>query len=175
MRPYLEELHRQTQETVSLGIWTGGRAICIDKIDSSYPIKITAEIGRQFPHHAGATPKAILAFLPEAELEAALGESSFVPFTEHTIRSQEQLLARLVEIRQAGYCLSASEVDLGATALAVPLFDHTNRVVGAISLVAPSGRMTGGVLTEGISTLRQAALAASRALGASPTRLQILG
>jgi DNA-binding IclR family transcriptional regulator len=55
--------------------------------------------------------------------------------SKNTITDLKELERELASIRKKGFSLSDSEVDLGAAALAVPIFDHKGLVIASLSLI----------------------------------------
>src|SRR5215467_8847370 len=72
--PQLRALHHDTWETVTLSVLLGREAVYVDQLVSPQEIKLTIELGRPFPLHAGASGRAIMAFLPADAREALLTE-----------------------------------------------------------------------------------------------------
>ena len=54
VHPYLETINQKTHLSVFLGIRSGLEAIIVDKVDASFDIKISSEIGMRLPLFAGA-------------------------------------------------------------------------------------------------------------------------
>ena len=61
--------------------------------------------GLAAPLHVGAPGKALLAYLPLAELEALLATLPLLALTPHTVTDREQLLEELATVRQRGYAI----------------------------------------------------------------------
>ena len=52
LRPYLLEMHGETQHTTNMGILDGTTGVFLDKIESrDFGIKLFSEIGKTFPLH----------------------------------------------------------------------------------------------------------------------------
>jgi DNA-binding IclR family transcriptional regulator len=146
-RPFVQSLHGRTGETVHLAVLDGEEAVCVDRMESLHPVRLSAEIGKRFPLHAGACPKVLLAYLPEAHQRRIL-ERQLPAFTEYTITDRIALARELDEIRSEGYGVGDQDLDLGAAAVAAPIRDHTGQVVSAISVAGPLSRVGGCLRTE---------------------------
>ena len=157
-RPVIQNLHQQTGETVHLAVLdtTMLEAVCIERIESHHPVRLSAEVGRRFPLHAGACPKVLLAFLPQAEREAVVARG-LPAFTRYTVTDPAELRAELDEIRRCGYAVADEDLDLGAAAVAAPIRDWSGQVVAALSVAGPIARVRKGLNT----VLRGAVLAAA--------------
>ena len=105
---------------------------------SPQEIKLAVELGRPFPLHAGATGRAILAFLPDRAREALLAEP-LERLTPETVVDPVGLGILLAGVRGAGLAVSRSERREGAASVAAPIFD-VHGVAGAVSVCGPEYR-----------------------------------
>jgi len=142
----LESLQEQTQETVYLLAPVGNEAICIARIESTYYLRISVDVGNKRPLYAGAGQKMLLAGQDEQRLAQVLRHKGPV-FTEYTITDETELRAQLEEIRRRGYSLSLGEVDAGAGAVAAPIYDHSGQMVAALVVGGAMSRVSGNLET----------------------------
>jgi DNA-binding IclR family transcriptional regulator len=66
-----------------------------------------------------------------------------VKLNRNTITDPEQLKRELELIRVQGFTQSDSEVDVGAAAVAAPIFDQKGETVAGLTVAGPSGRILG--------------------------------
>jgi IclR family transcriptional regulator, acetate operon repressor len=137
--PVLRGLARVSGETVTLSALVGSSRIYIDQLVSLKEIKMTVEVGRPFPLHAGASSRAILAFAPE-DLRKMILDDELPALTPATITERAELEASLAETARTGLARSRGERQHGAGSVAAPLFGPHGEVVGAISLCGPVDR-----------------------------------
>jgi IclR family pca regulon transcriptional regulator len=84
--------------------------------------------------HCSGLGKAILAFLPDPERNALLGNLRLVRRTEKSITDKRELLADLKTARARGYAINNEEYIKGLFTIATPFFNaETGRPVGAVS------------------------------------------
>jgi DNA-binding IclR family transcriptional regulator len=140
-RPFLQELSVKFNETINLGYFNGEEILTIDKIDSTERLRMDAGIGGGEPAYCTSLGKAILAFLPEQQLEQYLRATEFVPFTSNTVITIDKLKEELSHIRENGYAIDDEELSYGLRCVGAPLFDHDGQTRYAISLSGPSIRM----------------------------------
>ncbi len=141
--PYLDKLAAETQETLNLFVLAGEVAVCVDRRDSSKPVRLASVLGLSVPLHAGAVPKAILAHLPESEQARILARlPSFPQYAAKTQMNPKMLGLELAETRQRGYSISNEDYDSEARGVGAPIFDHTSRVIGGLSVGGPSFRIS---------------------------------
>src|SRR5581483_11857458 len=88
--------------------------------------------------------------------------------TPHTITEAAALRADIAHVRQQGYALSYEDVTIGVAAIGVPLFDHTGRIIGALSLSGITPRWTPAHTSELLSEVRAAGEQISRRMGWQP-------
>lgn len=139
-RPTIEWLARESQETVHLAVLDGREIVYIDKIDSTQPVQAYSRIGGRMPAFCVATGKAMLAHQPGEHL-AALMRGGLSRYTPRTITDRERLRKDLARVPRDGYAVNLGEYRLDVGGVAAPIKDHTDRVVGAIGVTAPIGRL----------------------------------
>jgi len=103
------------------------------------------------PLHAGASAKALLAFMDKQRREGVLKwlESSMGKLRAGI--DVNQLRAELSEIRQRGYAFTQEEVDPGAWALAVPVLKRDGDLLASLSIGGPVSRLPKNI--EELATL----------------------
>jgi IclR family acetate operon transcriptional repressor len=161
--PHLRVLHRDTWETVTLTVLVGRERVYVDQLVSPQEIKLAVELGRPFPLHAGASGRAILAYLPEETREALLAEP-LERLTTETVVDPAALRLLLQRIRGSGVAVSRSERQEGAASVAAPVFD-AHGIAGAMSVCGPEYRFDAAAVARYEPQVRMAAAQLSRELG----------
>ncbi len=138
--PVMQELSRATGETILLTVISGPHAVCIERVDGPHAVRATLERGAVLALHAGASAIVLLAYADEG-LQKAILDGPLHRYTDNSVTDRIELRRRLERIRAAGYAFSDQEVDLGVRAVAAPVLSHGRRLVAALSLVAPAGRL----------------------------------
>ncbi len=139
-RPYLEELAKQTKETINLGIKAGDRIIYIDKIESKSTIKVGLDIGTSLPIHCTGIGKAYLPFMAEDEIGEILDNTNYKKFTKYTVEDKDALREILEETKQRGYSIDDEEYVIGLICFGAPIFDYHGNPIAAISISCPKYR-----------------------------------
>ncbi len=132
--PYLEDLHRRTDETTFVAIWDGKSCVALE-VAGYINTRVSIGSGEIMPLHCSATGKAVLAFLPDRERERIIDQLDFYPYTKNTIVNPKDLKKNLEEIYENGVAYCLQEFHNGINALAAPIFDNNNHVVAAIAVV----------------------------------------
>ena len=135
--PFLEELHAETEEVVYLAQYREN--LCVDMAVFGH-IKEEASIarGQILPMDCTASGKAILAFLSDLEIKTILEREKHKQYTEYTPTNTEEIYKELKEIYHTGVAYNIQEFNYGVNALATPIFDRMNRVIGAITIIGSS-------------------------------------
>lgn len=128
IRPELERLTREVEESVYLSKPTGMEALIIERIDSeNNPIRIHDKLGLRIPMNIGAANKVMLAHMPVSQSTVILS----------TLLSKEnipEMKAILKDIKKQGYATSYGERTEGTFSVAVAILNRFEEVVGAISI-----------------------------------------
>jgi DNA-binding IclR family transcriptional regulator len=140
-RPFLQELSTKFNESINLGYFNGEEVLTIDKIDSTEILRMDAGIGGGEPAYCTSLGKAILAFLPDTQLEEYLQKIELTPYTPNTVTSKDKLEEELMQIKENGYSIDDEELSVGLRCVGAPLFDYSGQELYAISISGPSIRM----------------------------------
>lgn len=150
--PYLQELHRITNETTTLSILDGHQVLVLDKIVAPRALRFTSRPGSRIPAALNASGLAMLAHEPEPRplIERALAES---PHGRDT--APEEILAELDAVRSRGYALMLkSRYTPGVVGVAASLPTRDGHGRAALSASGPVERFTGAHLEEIIEAVR---------------------
>ena len=162
--PIMTELASRLDETCDLSVYNRGEVYFVEVVQGSRALTVAAAVGRSLPIHATASGKVILAFVPEAELEAALDEP-LVAHTHRTIMRPAELRRQLEVVRAQGFAVDDEELDLGVRAVSAPVRDRDGNVIGALSVTCPTSRLPLDRIPSIAAEVRQAADAISARLG----------
>jgi DNA-binding IclR family transcriptional regulator len=152
--PFLEVLNEQTGETVHLGVLDRDEVVYVSKLESKQAVRMYSKVGNASPLYCTGIGKAILSTFSEERLSQYLDGRTFHRFTDSTITTAEGLRNEVNKIRQMGYSVDNCEHERDVRCIAVPLY-RDNRLYGAMSVSAPSYRMTDDTLTKYLSLLKQ--------------------
>jgi len=141
-QPFLEELTRATGEGTSVAAWINGTVTIAAKRESDGPVRVVQSLGVDRPIYCTAVGKAMAAWLPAAEVRAALARTRMLRLTPKTITTQAAFEAELRRIRAAGYALDDEEQFEGLRCVAMPVFCYTGQVFASMCVLGPKHRMT---------------------------------
>ncbi|WP_428769124.1 IclR family transcriptional regulator [Treponema sp. HNW] len=100
------------------------------------PVPYRIIIGETAPYYCTSLGKAMLAFMPENDVQRIL-KLPRPRFTEYTITDKESLQTELERIRKNGYALDNEEHEIGITCMGIPIFAKNGSIVGGISISGP--------------------------------------
>src|ERR671936_68805 len=101
VRPYMERLYREFDETVVCSVIEGDVQRCIDQIAAPHRLRTEFPVGANLPLYCTANGKALLSTLTDDEI-AELLPARLKRLTPSTITSRAKLLTELASIRKAG-------------------------------------------------------------------------
>ncbi|AXW60606.1 IclR family transcriptional regulator [Ralstonia solanacearum] len=140
--PFLAELTKVTTETSCLTEPDQGEMVYVARFVSAQFVPVHMPIGSRIPMYCTASGRAYLAALPEREAQAIVETSERIAHTMHTRTGVADIMETLREARQRGYAVNREELFLGDMTIAAPIIGGNGKPLGAIHLVAPTGRWT---------------------------------
>jgi IclR family acetate operon transcriptional repressor len=171
----LRRLAEATGETALLTVLNPDRdrSVCLERVETSQPLRLSVQPGRQLPLHAGASQKALLAFMPEAEIDKIISRP-LDRFCTNTITDPDLLRGELQAIRHRGWSSSYEETNLGVWGIAVPVLSGTD-VVCAVGIAGPDARLSAGRVRRDVWLVHEAAIAIGRSLGLTSPPVLVSG
>lgn len=162
----LRELNESTGETVHLAVLQGGELVTLSVLDSRHAVRVVSgAVGKSNAIHATATGKAILAWLPELQMDRILSAKGLTRFTENTITDHDTLIEDLRHVRRNGFAHDREEFQPGVFCVGAAIRDHSGAVIGAFSCSMPTMRATPDHVRSVEQAVKSTARAVSKALG----------
>jgi IclR family acetate operon transcriptional repressor len=163
--PPLQDLAESTGETVHVGILHEGVVVTVQIVDGTHAVRMHSAVGKRSPAHASALGKVLMAYLPDAEVDAIVARHGLARFTASTIVSPEALRERLHRVRLDGYAQDEEEIEEGLRCIAAPITDRSGRPSAAIAISAPASRMDAARVAALVPRVKASAARISRMLG----------
>lgn len=142
LRPYLERLHQDLQETVHLVMLEGSTVRFIDAIESPRAVRVGSRLGRSMPASSSSSGKAMLAQLSTQELHALYPEQELQVLTERSLRTRDELERNLKLVRRRGYSVSVEESEKEVTALSAAFPLSSSHPPLVFNAAIPSSRVS---------------------------------
>jgi len=139
-RPALVKLAKETGETIDLSVWNHDKIVFVDHLPGTHRLRAVSAVGISFPVHCCAPGKAMLAALPDEELDKFRGRIKLAKMTENTIVSWDKLSRELDSIRKSGIAYDHEEYSQGISAVGIALSSPAE--LAAISIPVPTVRFS---------------------------------
>jgi DNA-binding IclR family transcriptional regulator len=173
----LNRLSQRTQDTIYLSLRCGDEAVCLDRREGAFPIKtLTLRVGDRRPLGVGAGSLAIMAFLPDEEIERVIASSGAdqarFGIDEMTMRDM------ITTARQLGYSVNDERLIRGMSAIGVPVRRPNGQPFAALSVAAISSRLQAPRRDNIAASLKQEAEQLEEELKpilAQPLTVQLMG
>lgn len=138
--PVLERLRQQTRETVSLSVLEGQDIRFVDCLEGTQSVRVGDRTGLVLPASSTAGGKALLAALPEADLDLRFPGDELPAPTASAPQTRELLRAELADVRRDRFAINVEESENGISAVAAAVCDPAGSPLGAIAIVVPASR-----------------------------------
>ncbi|MFI4986684.1 MAG: IclR family transcriptional regulator [Alphaproteobacteria bacterium] len=142
LQALLRALSEELGEMCSLGIMAGDEIVYVASAEPRQPQTLTFRAGRRAPLYCTSSGKLFLAALDDASLAAYLGLTQRQAFTRHTITAAAALAGEIARARKQGYAATNQEYVLHIVGAAVPVRDASGRLIAALSVAAPTVRLS---------------------------------
>ncbi|WP_066164284.1 IclR family transcriptional regulator [Gordonia hydrophobica] len=164
--PYMEDLHRVTNQHVQLAVREGNEAVLVERLSARDAVAVAHRVGGRLPLDKTGVGIALLAWAPASVYQTVLGTDSPGGASPAHQRRVRDLMARA---RRDGVVALTGDNPLGTeptevTTIAAPIIDERGQALGAISIIQPGGGTGVNVLRV---ALRTASLGIARTV-ASP-------
>lgn len=142
----IEELAEETGELVWCQTHENGQCVYLYGAAGSRSVYPPERIGNRTPMHQLAGGKAMLAHLPEEEVERIVESHGLEAATRHTITDREELFESLNRVRERGVAFNREESTPDLYAVATAVLDSEGTVLGSIGVSGPKHRLRGELL-----------------------------
>src|SRR3982075_1843035 len=155
--PVLEDLSRETGESGHFAVRMGDSVVVIARTSGPGAFQLTDRVGVVRPAHCTALGKIILASLRPDQLKRFLERVELKPSTKKSITDPSALLREITEIRRDAIAFDDGEFNAEVRCIAVPVYNFTGDVIGALGISGPIWRMSDQVLKSRAKLVQAAA------------------
>ena len=163
--PIMRHLTQQTGLTCHLAVLDGPEAVYIEKVEPEGFIRMDTWVGRRMRVHATSVGKAIVAHIPQEQLEQILRKGGMEKRTPKTIVTVPRLLKELEKVRAQGYAVDDEENNLGARCVAAPIFDQSAGIEASLGLSGTTQQVSPQTMPRILEALKDAARHISIGMG----------
>jgi IclR family KDG regulon transcriptional repressor len=123
--------------------------VYLDKVEGTHGRAHSTEPGSRIPVHRTAAGKAVLAYLPDQQLnQLAKPQKDWTGFLNFEATNLDSLRQELSEIRQRRYAISQSGLTRGVNSIAAPIWSSSSVPFGSIALTAEERDMPATAFQE---------------------------
>lgn len=163
-QPVVAQLAERTGDTTFLFLRSGYDAVCISRVQGSYPIQTpSVPLGSRQPLGVSAGGLALLAALPEAEVADVI--NAIKPRLGAYGDLDVDELRELCDLaRRAGYAVTGNHAAPGVRAIGLPIFNAARSPIAAITVAATQSRMNDQRIRSILPMLKDAVAEMTRLL-----------
>lgn len=162
---YMVMLRNEIDEALLLAIPAGGDALIVSTIRSSKTIRPDVPRGTRWTIPMSPTARLILAYSSEAVRERVLARRSERVTGVELAFDANEMRRTMENIRERSYEYDANAHEAGFATLTAPIFDHSERLQAALTIVWSGCPDSKGEGHRYLKILRETTLEISRALG----------
>jgi DNA-binding IclR family transcriptional regulator len=134
-RPGLRRLADETGESAFLSIRRGDETVCLVREEGSFPLRsFVLHEGLRLPLGVGSAGLAIMAFLPEEEVDRLLADTASRAGRFGPAHTPQNIRAILAETRRNGYTVNPGLILEGSWGMGAAIFDRNGKPAWALSL-----------------------------------------
>lgn len=163
IRPVLERLRDQTGETAAFYRPSQGYRVCVALAETHHSLRRSMRVGQVLPLTAGSAGHVILAWRPDL-VEEGIARGDELQADMRKL-SGADLQSAITAARANGFASTVDQREVGACGLSAPVFDAQAELIGAVSVIGPTVRISALQLQEWVPTVVSAAETATRMVG----------
>ncbi|MDC5078387.1 IclR family transcriptional regulator [Acinetobacter baumannii] len=158
VQPILQGLADQLNELIGYAVVNGEADfdLIAEASGGGRWFSLQGYIGRDFPIHASATGKIVLAELSDEKVKSLL-PATLPKMASRTITDRAELIRNLQQIRVQEFAIIDDELEESLFAVAVGVRDSTRKLVGVLAATGPKQRMLSQSLVNIVSELQKTA------------------
>jgi DNA-binding IclR family transcriptional regulator len=175
VRPHLERLRGQFEQTVALAVLDRDQLLYIEILDGLRSIRLNATVNTYAPLHCTSLGKAILSRLSTEDRARIINRRPLAKLTPNTITSIAHLERHLAEVRSQGYAVDDEETEEGARCVGAAICGDHGTPVAAISVSGPLSSLPLERIPEIAREVMRACRSISELMGVQDTAAEASG
>lgn len=138
----LEELSQHIKQSCAMSILDGNEIVYVARVPTYKILRASPTLGSRLPANAVSMGRALLAESEDRVLDDFLQTAPLNRLSSKTVTDKKKLRQEILAVRKKGYAWVDAELDEAICGLAVAVKDLEGKVLGAINISLPSGRIT---------------------------------
>jgi DNA-binding IclR family transcriptional regulator len=168
-RPFMQAFAMRSGESVTLAVLDGIEAISISQVRGTRTPQLVSRFGLRIPVYCSSSGKALLLDHTDAQIHEKLAHSKMRSLTENTITDPKLFVRRLDRERRQGWTLNDEESEVGIRTVGAPVRDHSGTIVAAVSVSAPTFRLSKAEVPALATEIKDLAAEISNVVGGHKT------
>jgi DNA-binding IclR family transcriptional regulator len=164
-KPVIEELMLHTREAVHIAVLVEGEVMYVATEQCSGTYNVNTVVGGRASLHSTAVGKALLAELPEVEIDRLISLKGMTRFTDRTIINLEELRRDLALVRERGWAMDNEETYTAVRCIASVIRDHQGKALASAGLSGPAQRISDNRIPTLAELVKDACDKISRRMG----------
>jgi len=149
-RPVLELMRDRLRESCSLGVRDGDEVRYVGRAATTGIMSIGLHVGSRLPLYCTSMGRILLGTLSDEDLDAYLRRTELVAHTRKTQTDVAQIKALVGIARRQGHAIVDQELEIGLRSIAVPVFDRSGQIAGALNVGTQAARISAAELRSRI-------------------------
>jgi DNA-binding IclR family transcriptional regulator len=150
----LRRLAKRSGDAALLTIQSGYQTVCVGREEGDFPLRShVLQPGHRHPLGVGAAGLALLAAMPDEEIEWALSANESVLSRNYTYLHPSVLKREVTRTRKRGYAVNPGMVVKGSWGVAVALRDLRSGVPAALTIAGIESRFQNGRIEQLVAML----------------------
>ena len=137
VQPYLQRVTAGTGETAYFAVLDHDDVVYIARSGTHRHMNTGYMLGSRVQAHVTAAGIVIRAMQGSAHWNDWLEAQTLRPYTSFTVMDKTQLRAGLEQAREQGWFISEQQLEMNFRGIAVPLYNHSDHLIGALSITMP--------------------------------------
>jgi IclR family KDG regulon transcriptional repressor len=154
-RGYTDRLTSEVDESSVFAFYEQGQVTYSVRSEPAKPVRAHIRPARSFRLPTTVTGRAVLAFLPQDQIDAAIAEH--LASGEKDLEREEDLRAEITMVRANGYASGGGSHWPDVWAVAAPVFGPRTEPVGALGVSMPMANMPADITATVTAVVRAAA------------------
>jgi DNA-binding IclR family transcriptional regulator len=146
--PYLQQMQEISGETSTLAVRAVRGIVSIAGVRGRGNVARRIPFGRFAPLHASPGSRAVLAFLPDEEIDEYLASGPLARFTPTTLTTRDEIWKEVEAVRERGYATALGDHLRGGNGASFPVLANDRTPHGSVTVVGPADRFTDERLSE---------------------------
>ncbi|MDD0839706.1 IclR family transcriptional regulator [Curvibacter sp. HBC61] len=138
--PVMEGLVDRVKESCSAAVLEGSDIVYVLRVPTHKIMRITLGVGTRLPAYCTSMGRILLGGLPDEEIVRRLQASARDARTRHTVTEIDELLTKVRQARDQGWCLVDQELEEGLISMAAPIVNRSGRVIAALNISGQANR-----------------------------------